>query len=312
MLAINIGHAGACHLYIHAVEPSEQPQRGEACADVLAEQMPGVSHIQHMPSHIYMRVGRYGDAVRSNQKAILVDQMAEHGRAVAVMAVHNIHMLSFAASMDGQGAIAILAARDLAKADPRKAFNYPIILARFGRWHEVLDLQEPDELFQQGIWAFARGLSRLRLQQRTDAERELARLATIYDKSFEIKNTLLRIAQNILAGEVAAAEGRFDEAIADLRAAVKLEDSLTYSEPELWLIPPRQVLGAILLQAGRIAEAEKVYLDDLRHHPENGWALFGLSESLKAQKRWDEAAAMSKRFDQAWARSDIFLTSSRL
>ena len=111
---------------------------------------------------------------------------------------------------------------------------------------------------------------------------------------------------------MAAAEGRFDEAIADLRVAVKLEDSLTYSEPELWLIPPRQVLGAILLQAGRIAEAEKVYLDDLRHHPENGWALFGLSESLKAQKRWDEAAAMSKRFHQAWARSDIFLTSSRL
>lgn len=319
VLARNIRHAGACHLYIHSVEASSTPERAEACADLLGDAMPGASHIQHMPSHIYMRIGRYGDGVRANQKANLVDQAARLGRGAAIYAAHNIHMLSFAAWMDGQGAIAIRAARDLARDRPEDAFNHPVILVRFGRWQEVLELDEPDERFQQGMWAFARGLSQLRLGEAARAETELARLDGLIDETPEDatyrgrhpQRTLLGTARGLLAGEIASADRRFDEAIAALREAVRVEDTLAYTEPENWPIPPRHVLGAVLLEAGLAADAERVYREDLVQHPENGWSLFGLAASLTAQGRDEEAAAVQKRFEKAWQRSDVILTSSR-
>jgi tetratricopeptide (TPR) repeat protein len=322
VLAANPAHAGACHLYIHAVEPSTHPERGEACADRLAAELPKGSHIQHMPSHIYMRIGRYGDAVRANQAARLVDAMAAEGKAVAIYPTHNIYMLWYAGWMDGQSAVAIQAAHDLARARPKAAFAYPLALARFGRWDELIEMTEvPREPLQAGLWWFARGLAFLRTGREKDSRKAEKRLRKILDgtdpeETFGEDTTdgpahLLRMAYGILAGERAAAAGDVDRAVRLLQDGVAAGDEMEYSEPETWPIPVRQVLGAVLLEAGRAAEAVEVYEAELARHPENGWSLFGLAESLRAVDDTAGAADADARFERAWARADVLLTSSR-
>ncbi len=322
VLEKNLRHAGACHLYIHAVEPSDEPQRAEACADVLAQEIPLGSHIQHMPSHIYMRIGRYADGVRANQQAHIVDLMAQQDKAVAIYAGHNLRMLWYAAWMDGQSAIAIQAGYDVAREGDWATSHLHQALARFGRWDELKQMNKaPAGKNPQAIWLFARGMAFLREGPRAKAEKSLRRLTKIMnttDPEEKFKEGrkdgpihLMRIAHGILAGEMAAADGDFDAAMEHLELAVEAADHLQYSEPERWAIPPRQVLGALLLQAGRPAEAQKRFEEELAKHPENGWSLYGLAESLRAQAREEEAAEMDERFRQAWARSDVFLTSSR-
>ena len=321
VLERDIKHTGACHLYIHIVEASPQPERAEACADHLADGIPGASHIQHMPSHIYMNIGRYGDSVRRNQTAWQMDQRAREGRAVAIYPEHNLHMLVFAAWMDGQSAVAIQAARDLAKISPSDSFNPILLLARFGRWDEVLAIRErPEDPFQEGLYAMARGLAHLRLENADSAAWYRDRLEEItmntpdsmkYGFVGHRQVDLLTIASGILSGEVAASEGRYDEAEAVLRRAIAAEDGLSYDEPEPWPLPARHVLGAIQLQAGRPEMAEQTYREALADHPMNGWSLFGLAESLEAQGKKSEAATVRADFDRAWARADVWIKSSR-
>ena len=122
---------------------------------------------------------------------------------------------------------------------------------------------------------------------------------------------LLNVASCTLAGEIAARQGKTDEAIGTLEEAVRMQDALKYEEPPPWYFPVRQSLGAVLLSAGRTEKAEKVYRGDLKMNPENGWALYGLAKSLRAQKKTKEAAAVEKRFRKAWARADVKLTASR-
>ena len=113
------------------------------------------------------------------------------------------------------------------------------------------------------------------------------------------------------AGELAAKRGDYDNAIARLHRAILLEDNLIYNEPPDWHVPVRQSLGAVLLEAGRFVEAEAIYWQDLRENPENGWSLFGLMQSLRAQGKEEEAVSIEKRFRKAWNRADITLTASR-
>jgi tetratricopeptide (TPR) repeat protein len=322
VLARHLSHPGACHLYIHAVEASPNPARAEACADVLADAIPGASHIQHMPSHIYMGIGRYGDSVRANQEAWLADQQSDHGLAVAIYRSHNLDMLSFAAWMDGQSAVALQATRDMARSASRKAFYYALMLARFGRWEEILELTVPsnDDEFRQGLWHFSRGLAELRTGRPDFARAELRQLsritqATSEDATYSFPShrrvDILGTAEGLLEGELAASEGRYDDAVRVLEAAAVLEDNFPYSEPEVWPLPVLQTLGAVLLEAGRPADAERAYRQELVDHVENGWSLYGLAEALKAQQKAEEADAVRKRFDEAWARADVFLTASR-
>ena len=319
VLGRDIRHPGACHLYIHAVEASPQPQRAEACAELLGDAIPLASHVPHMPSHIWMRIGRYGDGVRANQRAWHADQMAVHGRGVPIYPTHNLHMLLFAASMDGQSAVAWQAARDLGRISQPSAFYESLVLARFGRWDDVLDLRDaPDNAFRRGIWRHARGLAHLRNGAADSARLQLdsldALIATTPDSlrfRGHRQTDLLGIARGILAGEVHAASGRYDEAVRVLEAALPLEDSLEYDEPEPWITPVRHVLGAVLLEAGRPTDAERVHRAALADHRENGWSLFGLEQALRAQGRSAEADEVLARFERAWARSDTWLTSSR-
>lgn len=331
-------HPGALHLYIHLLEPTKEPERAEAAADALLPLMPGAGHMVHMPSHIYQRVGRYADAVRSNELAVLADedyitQCRAQGLYPMGYYPHNIHFLWFAATMDGRSSLAVESARkvaskvtdDVLREVPLTA-GFRVVsyyaLTRFGRWDEMLGEPAPPagNAFLTGMWRYGRGLALLGKGRIDEAERELAELRRLVadpslDHPLFSPNTarqVLAIAPEVLAGEVAASRTQFDRAIAHLERAVRLEDGLVYTEPAEWHYPPRHALGAVLLQAGRPAEAETVYWEDLKRNPENGWALFGLAQALRAQGKTDAAAIVEHRFRKAWERADVTLSASRM
>jgi tetratricopeptide (TPR) repeat protein len=337
VLASNPRHPGALHIYIHLLESTATPERAERAADTLLTLMPAAGHMVHMPGHIYQRVGRYADAIRSNQLAMAADedyitQCRAQGLYPTGYYPHNIHFLWFSASFDGQSRLAIEAARSLAgkidddtlKAAPMTA-GFRLVpyyaLTRFGRWEEMLKEPEPPafNVVLRAAWHYARGLSYVATGQTAFAERELAWLRILLDDEV-MKQPLfspnsagasLAPAPEVLAAEIAAAKKQYDSAIAHLDRAVRLEDSLVYTEPSEFHYPPRHALGAVLLEAGRPAEAETVYWEDLRRNRENGWALFGLLQALRAQNKIDDAALVEARFTKAWARADVTLTASR-
>ncbi len=318
VLKRDLRHPGACHSYVHAVEASRQPERAEKCAEFLGASIPGASHIPHMPSHIWLRIGRYADGVIANTKAWHIDQQAAFGGPPGIYPTHNLHMLLTAAAFDGQSAVASQAARDLSRFGAN-AF-YPMAIAvRFGRWQEILESTwQPTQGYHRGVRAFALGLAQLSQDRPDSARAHLTRLDSIIaatPDSLQFRShpqkSLLGMARAHLSGELFASQKRYDEAIRALEAAVPLEDSLTYDEPEPWPIPTRHILGAILLEAGRAADAERVYQEDLIDHPRNGWALYGLEQALRAQKKNAEADAVKKRLTVAWARADTWLLSSR-
>ena len=337
VIARNPRHPGALHLYIHLVEATDTPERAEKAADTLMTLMPAAGHMVHMPAHIYQRVGRYNDAIRSNQLAIAADedyisQCRAQGLYPTGYYPHNIHFLWFAATFDGQREVAIDAARSLAskiddetlKSAPLTAgFRIPIYyaLTRFGQWD--LMLREPEPPAFNGVlraaWHYTRGLALVATGQIDAGESELQKLrALMSDASMQqplfspnLAGAVLAPAPEVLAAEIAAARGQYDVAISRLERAVRLEDGLVYTEPAEFHYPPRHALGAVLLEAGRPSEAETVYWEDLRRHPNNGWALYGLLQALKAQNKSDDAAVVEARFKTAWARSDVTLTGSR-
>jgi len=337
VLARNPKHPGAVHMYIHLMEGTATPEKAEHAADTLLTLMPAAGHMVHMPAHIYQRIGRYADAIKSNQLAIAADedyisQCRAQGLYPMAYYPHNIHFLWFAATADGQSKLAIESARQLAsKIDDDTLKNLPLTagfrmvsyyaLTRFGRWDEMLNEPEPPAFSAvlRAVWHYARGLSFVAKNQIPAAEQELRRLiALTSDPSMKeslfspnVAAAIVAPAPAVLAGEIAAARGDYDLAISQLDRAVRLEESLVYTEPAEFHFPPRLALGAILLQAGRVAEAETVYWEDLRRNRENGWALFGLLQALRAQNRTADAALTEARFKAAWSRADVTLTASR-
>jgi tetratricopeptide (TPR) repeat protein len=336
VIARNPQHPGALHLYIHLME-AYQADKAEAAADRLLTLVPGAGHMVHMPAHIYQRVGRYADAQRSNEMAIAADedyisQCRAQGLYPMAYYPHNLHFLWFAATAEGNSKIAVEAARKAAsqvsdetlKAVPLLA-GFRVVpyyaLTRFGKWDEMLREPAPPatSVYMQGVWHYARGTAFLGKGQTDSAEQEFAKLKELMaDKALDqplfSPNTgraILSIAQEVLAGEIAAAKKNYDEAVPHLERAVRLEDALVYTEPAEFHYPPRLALGAILLEAKKPAEAETVYWEDLRRNRDNGWALFGLMQALKAQNKNDEAALVEARFKKAWARADVTLTASR-
>ncbi|HKJ02552.1 MAG TPA: hypothetical protein VJ997_08860 [Longimicrobiales bacterium] len=318
VLARDITHPGACHLYVHATEMSEEPQRAEACADLLGNAIPGASHINHMPSHTYNRIGRWGDAVRANIQAWHSDQKAAIGEGFAIYPSHNLHMLLFAASMDGQGGVAIQAGKDYGKVQDGGQFYHVLTLLRFGRFDEILELDDaPEGTVYRGFWDFGQGYALLRTGDVEGARADLARVteAMTADPEAQFRghpaSQLLGTVAGILEGEILREEGDLAGAVAAHEHAVLLEDSLTYDEPEPLNFTARHWLGATLLEAGRAAEAEAVYRASLVDHPRNGWSLLGLEQALRAQGRDAEADSAHERFDGAWARADHWITASR-
>ncbi|MBW2429757.1 MAG: hypothetical protein JRF56_12410 [Deltaproteobacteria bacterium] len=338
VLARNPNHPGAIHLYIHSVELA-RPELAEAGAERLWKLAPGAGHLVHMPSHIFRRIGRYHDASQSNEDAIAADEnYITQCRAQGVYPLayypHNIHFLWDSATMEGRRQVAVEAARKSAAGIPAGAWREVPLLhqflvaplfayTRFGEWQAILSEPRPpqDSLFWTGVWHYARGLAFTATGKPNDANRELDHLRNIaaqqsldgYRVTFSRNGaqSILEIAIEVLAGELAAVRGYYDLAVARLHRAALLEDNLIYNEPPDWHVPVRQSLGAVLLAAGRPAEAESVYWQDLSRNRENGWSLFGLMQSLRAQGKTEQVAVIEERFRKAWKRADTTLTASR-
>ncbi len=331
-------HPGANHFYIHAVE-AVRPQDAEAAADRLGSLVPGSGHLVHMPSHIYIRVGRYHDAAVANQKAIAVDDdyiTQCHAQGVYPLAYmpHNRHFLWFAATLEGNKKIADAAGKKLAAGiDPEMMrqpglgtlqhfYSIPFFtMTRFGEWEEILQAVPPaaDLKYPTGIWHYARGLAYANQDKFSEAAAELQQLTllandpelekvTIWD--INTTQNILKVATEVLTGEIAAKQGDYPQAIAHLREAVTLEDGLNYDEPADWATPARQYLGAVLIQAQDFAAAEQAYREDLAIYPDNGWSLFGLQQSLQGQGKEAAAQQVQQQFESAWQYADVPLTAS--
>jgi tetratricopeptide (TPR) repeat protein len=307
-------HPGACHLYVHATESTTRPDKAEHCAQFLGDMIPGASHINHMPSHTFNEVGRWGDSVRANLQAWHSDQKADYGEGFAIYPDHNLHMLLYAASMDGQGAIAVQAGKDYAKRTDDTMYHV-LTLIRFGRFDEVLEVSKrPAREIPGATWDFAQGYAYLRTKQEDLAPVYLARVKkTAETAKAEFRGhtaqNLLGVLAGILEGEIARANGDLPGAIAAFERAVVADDALDYDEPEPIPFPARHWLGAALLEANRAADAERVYRDDLDDHPRNGWSLLGLQQALRAQGK--SSPEVDKELDASWSRSDTWIRSSR-
>jgi len=337
VLARDGEHEGALHYYIHAVEPVD-PARGEPAADTLSGLAPGAGHLVHMPSHIWVQRGRYRESYEANVAAAVADEgYLSQCRAQGIYPLgyypHNVHFQAWAAILQGRSAVALEAARSLRSKVPQDMegndwalfetfLSMPLpVMVRFGLWDAVLAEPRPpeDRLYWTGLWHYARGMAYARGKKARAARAELSGLVALggdprcagQPVGFSNCAQLLAIAQEVLAGEIDAAAGRLESAIARLDRAARLEDALNYTEPPDWYYPVRHTLGALLLEADRAPEAEVVYWQDLRDNPDNGYALYGLWQSLKAQDRTDEAAEAERRFRTAWADADVQLTASR-
>ncbi len=332
VMKANRDHPGANHFYIHAVEAVD-PQRALAAAERLAGLMPGAGHLVHMPGHIYIRVGRYEDAIKANEHAVHADEtfIRDQSPAAGIYVMgyypHNYDFLAFAASMIGRSAQAIAAAEKIASLAPQELLREPGMTflqhhqtrhlqmkVRFSRWDDILKATPPAEDLPhaRAMWHYARGRALAAQGEVKAADAELARLrATAQDPKlmpqkleFNTSGAVLAVATEVLAGHIAAAKGDMSGAIGHLREAARLEDGLVYGEPPEWTVPVRQDLGKVSLKAGRAAEAEKVLREDLKRFPDNGWSLQTLAEALQQQNRKAEAEAVSKRARKIWASAD--------
>jgi tetratricopeptide (TPR) repeat protein len=341
VLKLNPRHPFANHLYIHAVEASPHPERADAAADRLRELQPGLAHNVHMPSHIDIRRGRWHEAIAQNAKAVEADK--RHRKATGnrplglfpLYAAHNQHMLAYAALMTGQSKLAMRYVREMIKDLPAEFVKenaalvesfgaVPMeVMVRFGKWDDILAEPEnyPDYMpFARAFHHGARAVAFAAKSNTENARKEQAffrELVQRVPKETAVSNntaeSIIALANHMIEGELLIAEGKLDPGLDELRAALTLEDALKYDEPPAWMIPLRHTIGANLMNAGRFAEAEQVYRDDLKRLPENGWSLFGLSQALAAQQKDDvELQSARARFEKVWVKADVKITSSCL
>ncbi|MDH3625402.1 MAG: tetratricopeptide repeat protein [Myxococcales bacterium] len=332
-------HPMANHLYIHLVEASHEPERALPSAKRLPELTPGAGHLVHMPAHVYIRVGEYHEASEANEAAIEADQAyITQCRAQGIYPLayhpHNYHFLSRTASLEGRSAKALEAANRMKAHVPTDQMRQPglttlqhywvtplYVMAQFGMWDRILSYPKPDDdlVYPIGVWHYARGLAFAADDLLAEAKAELTELrkivaddrlegVTVWD--INSAQSLMRIAERVLAGEIAAKRGQWNQAITLLKEAVELQDAQNYDEPPSWYSSTRNVLGALYLQAGKPKAAERVYREDLAVFPNNGWALLGLSQALRAQGKHAAAAQAKSHFEAAWSKADIELTAS--
>jgi tetratricopeptide (TPR) repeat protein len=337
VIAKNENHPGALHLWIHLWEATDTPERAEAEADRLVPLMPGAGHIVHMPAHIYQRVGRHADVIRVNQLAAKADedyiaQCKAQGLYPLGYYPHNLHFIWMGATASGQKKLALESADKLANQVPHEALaTVPILQGflvvpywakvRFAEWDTILADAGPQHVtpFTRGVWHYARAMAFTALNRLDEATRELATLRSLVDdpamkkeSTFSANNgfAILRIASEVVAGEIAAKRRDWDRAILHLERAVRYEDALIYQEPHDWHAPARENLAAVLLAAGRADEAETVYWEDLKRNAESGWSLSGLLKTLKVQGKHDVAALVEARLQKTWRDADVRPTLS--
>ena len=326
VLAKNPAHAGAIHLYIHVTEASVDPWRAEPYADTLLTLMPAQGHLVHMPSHTYYRIGRFKDSVAANIDASKADEdfiaaSGDRGIYAGAYYPHNVHFVLTSAQMAGAGEIAVPTAGKLAGilnddivamvpwVQNVKAAPY-LAHAQFSDPETILALEAPPERFPYvtALYHYARAIGYAKADDVNAAAAEAAKIAQIRetaDLSFlegggVPAGDVLKVAEGVVVGRIAQAEGNYDAAVEAFRAAIAIEDTLAYTEPPHWYYPVRQSLGAALLQAGRVDEAQQVFREALIRSPNNGWALWGLSEAYKAGGDLFAASQMRELYENAW------------
>lgn len=331
-------HPGLNHSYIHAMEASKDAHKALPSADVLEDLLPAAGHLVHMPAHIYIRTGHYHKGVMITEKAMVCDstyvvQCKVEGAYPFLYYPHNIHFLAACAFLEGNSAKAIDAAWAVARKADISQLNdnisiqhYSIIpyyvLMHMGKWDDILKLPQPDNnlKYPAAIWHYVRGMALAAKGKTNEAEKELSALRVI-SKDGSLKKQLIwevnsagdlaDIAALVLQAELLARNQQYDAASILFRKAMAIEDALTYQEPPDWFFSVRQTFGHWLVQAGRFAEAETIYRDDLLMYPMNGWSLKGLHNSLQGQGKLKEAAEVDKQFNDAWQWADIKINSSR-
>jgi len=337
----NPNHHGANHLYIHAVEASKNPHKGLASADKLRFLAPGAGHLVHMPAHIYIRTGKYHEGSLANIRAVksdeeYINQCNQQGFYPLSYYPHNYHFLWATATLEGDSKTAIDAALKTSQKPPDSLMSVcgyqtlqhfaaiPLYaFVTFGKWDDILKYEKPkeDRPYILAIWHYARSMAFIAKSNLSEAEKEIAELESYRGNKtidelliwgFNSAGILVNIASEVARGELEAKKKNYSAAISHLKQAVEYEYSLIYDEPPTWFYPCRQNLGAVLIEAGKFAEAEKVYRENLAEIPENGWGLFGLHQALLKQGKNDEANKVEKKFNEAWKYADIALTSSRI
>jgi tetratricopeptide (TPR) repeat protein len=328
-------HLGANHYYIHAVEASPDPGRALASAQRLPKLAPAAGHIVHMPAHIYFRTGDYDASAAANEAAIKADKVYlrernPKGVYPMIYVSHNIQFLWASYMMEGNSRGAFRASRELDQAVPlamvrqmpMAEFMSPtryFTEARFSNWDAILKEPAPpaDLTFTTGVWHYVRGLALAAKNRPDDALAEKKKIdaiivATPADRivGFNTADKLLAMGSATLAGEIESAKGQHDAAINYFKETVAIQDALNYEEPPPWYYPVRETLGMELLAAGKPADAEQVFRDDLKQNPENGWSLNGLALCLHARNASDEAASVDARLKAAWGHADVKLPTA--
>ena len=328
-------HFGAIHYYIHAVEASQHPERALIYAPKLPALVPAAGHLVHMPAHIYERVGDYDAAARSNADAAAADEayfkMAGTRGVYPMYYAHNLDFLAVAYSMRGRYRAAIDASDKLVAFSKPMVQQMPMLepilsksllmMVRFNKWDEIMNQPQPDASLPSTLafWHFARGMTSAARGDVGNAESEhkafleTAKLVPADSmSSLNPTSKILLIAEDVLGARIAAARHDKKSALKLFRKGVEDEDALAYDEPPQWFHPVRELLGGFLLRSHDYAEAEKVFRADLERNKHNGRSLFGLMESLKAQKKNDAAATVQREFDDAWKNADTKLTAQSL
>lgn len=329
-------HLGANHYYIHAVEASPDPAQAMQSAQRLEKAAPAAGHLVHMPAHIFMRTGDYHAASLSNTAGAQADRAymettGARGGMYDMYYAHNLHFLAVSCAMEGRFACAREAAgqvealaRPMLKSMPMAAFvasTTTLVLVRFRRWDEILKLAEPvdEPAVNRAMWRFARGLAYSAQGKSKEADAEAAAFEDLSKHvskyvNFGLNNApdVLKVANLTLQGRLAYARHDTATGTLKMRQAVEAEDALTYDEPPSWYLASRESLGGMLLMAGRAEEAEAVFREDLRRRPNGGRSLFGLAQSLKAQHKNAEAAAIDQQAAAAWKNADTKLRAADL
>jgi tetratricopeptide (TPR) repeat protein len=331
VLARSPNHPGANHYYIHAVEASRTPERALPSAERLGALMPAAGHIVHMPAHIFQRVGRYADAAEANRRAVKADEAYFRKTPppgyYPMYLGHNHGFLAYAASMQGRSAESLQAARDAVKALPPEmldmmpgmdffASEQLLVMVRFGMWEAILNEPRPPEKYPTltALWLHAQGMAHASTGKVDQARAEVKALRNLARQippdlmaGQNSAREICELGAQAVEGRIAERTGKLGEAIRRWEQAVAREDTFAYDEPADWFYPMRHYLGAALLDAKRARQAERVFRADLARNPNNGWALYGLSRALAAQKKRPEADHAQQSFQVAWADADIKL-----
>ena len=333
-------HPGASHYYIHAVEGSKQPEKALAVANRLGGMMPGLAHLVHMPSHIYIRSGYYNKGVEVNDAAVkgyytYLSQYPVTANNAFLYLMHNRHMQATCAAMDGQYNAAMKYANQTRESVDsgflnaggylgmygQYMYSTPLITQiRFGKWQDILQAPELPQawVYASALQHFAKAMAYARLQQLDKANTERQKMKDSinsaqlqeHPKAFNPGAAVVEVADKVLLGVMAEEKGDVTLAITHFREAVNLEDGMLYNEPKDWVLPVRHYLGSALLKAKRYADAEKVYKEDLKINPNNAWALTGLTVALQKQGKSKEALAVQQKTKKALQRSDVKMVAS--